>query len=142
MRLARINSTSLQNISNSYEKLIKWAAPKGLLSNPDAKMVTVYHDSAKTTAFEKVRTSACLIVTDSIEPECEIELKILKPGRCIVSSVVIGMMEFEQAWKELYIWKNKNKHKISSENPFEIYHNNYQEHPEKKCMVDFCIPIK
>ena len=142
MQLVGVNSTGFQNIADSYDKLIKWAAPKGLLSGPSTKMATIYHDSARTTAHDKVRTSACLLVNEPLEVEGEISLLTIKPNRCIVAAMEITMTEFELAWKGLYIWMNNNDHRPSAANPFEIYHNNYQEHPEKKCIVDFCIPIE
>jgi len=27
-------------------------------------------------------------------------------------------------------------------NPYELYHNNHEEHPEKKLIVDICIPVR
>jgi AraC family transcriptional regulator len=37
---------------------------------------------------------------------------------------------------------NENGYKKADQNPFEIIYNNYNEHPEKKCIVDLCIPIE
>jgi hypothetical protein len=36
---------------------------------------------------------------------------------------------------------NENGYQYKRTFPFEIYHNNFKEHPQKKCIVDFCIPI-
>jgi AraC family transcriptional regulator len=35
----------------------------------------------------------------------------------------------------------ENGYKKAAKDPFEIYHNNAQKHPENKFIVDFCIPI-
>jgi AraC family transcriptional regulator len=37
---------------------------------------------------------------------------------------------------------NENGYKKANQNPFEIIHNNFSDHPEKKCMVDLYIPIE
>jgi AraC family transcriptional regulator len=37
---------------------------------------------------------------------------------------------------------NEKGYKKVDQNPFEIMHNDFNEHPEKKCIVDFCIPIE
>jgi AraC family transcriptional regulator len=37
---------------------------------------------------------------------------------------------------------NENGYKRADGNPFEIYHNNFDEHPEKKSIVDFYIPVR
>jgi AraC family transcriptional regulator len=141
MKLAGITNTGFENVAGSYERLVKWAAPAGLLKGPEVKMITVYHDSAKTTAADQVRISACLLLQDQVEVQGAISLMSLNPGICIVAAMEIHLNQFEQAWKGLYAWMNENGHKISAEKPFEIYHNNYQEHPDKKCVVDLCIPI-
>jgi len=36
---------------------------------------------------------------------------------------------------------NENGYSKADNIPFEIYHNNFNEHPEKKCIVDMYIPI-
>jgi len=36
---------------------------------------------------------------------------------------------------------NANGYRPSGQDPFEIYHNDYQSHPEKKCLVSMYIPV-
>jgi len=36
---------------------------------------------------------------------------------------------------------NENGFKKADGNPFEIFHNNFREHPENKAIVDFYIPV-
>ena len=49
-------------IGGAFEKLFKWAGPRGLLKFPDTKTVTVYHDDPKVVEMEKVRQNACITV--------------------------------------------------------------------------------
>ena len=49
-------------IGGAFEKLFKWAGPRGLLRFPNTKTVTVYHDDPKVVEMEKVRQSACITV--------------------------------------------------------------------------------
>jgi AraC family transcriptional regulator len=37
---------------------------------------------------------------------------------------------------------NENGYEKADREPFEIYYNNFKEHPERKAIVDFCIPIE
>ena len=104
-------------------------------------MITVYHDSFKVTAPNKVRIHAGILLEEAIKNEGEVFLEILPKGKYIVSRQEITLPEFETAWNALFIWMNENGHQFRKECPYEIYHNDYQEHPEKKCLVDFCIPI-
>jgi AraC family transcriptional regulator len=128
-------------LEKAYAKLIQWATPKGLLKR-DSKMATIYHDSFKITDPDKVRMSACLILNEKTEVSGEIGLTTIEKGKFIVGHFEIGIHEFEKSWTDLFIWMNENGYKKADRNPFEIYHNNFNEHPEKICIVDFYIPIE
>lgn len=141
MDLAYVSCIGPQNLENAYQKLIKWATPKGLV-NEQAKMVTIYHDSFKVTEANKVRMSACVILKEQVVTDGEIGLASIGEGKCMVGNFEIGLNEFEKSWTGLFIWMNENGYKKADRNHFEIYHNNFNEHPEKICMVDFCIPIE
>ncbi|PRP68314.1 hypothetical protein BST86_06480 [Nonlabens agnitus] len=142
MQLAGVTAMGFQNVAGSYDQLVNWAGDQGLLDAPDVKMVTVYHDSAKTTAPDKVRISACILLNKQVEVAGEVSLLQLPSHRCIVAPMEIGLSEFEQAWKGLFIWMQENGHLKAAPSPFEVYHNNYQDHPHKMCIVDLCIPIE
>ncbi|BAO56581.1 AraC family transcriptional regulator [Nonlabens marinus] len=141
MQLVAMTVKGFDKVAAAYEKLVKWAAPNGLLELAKTKMVTIYHDSARDTQHDKVRISACVLVDQEVTNTDDFEQIVFKPHRCIIAPMEIGLQEFEQAWKSLFIWMQENDYQKSDANPFEVYHNNYQEHPEKKCIVDFCIPI-
>lgn len=142
LELAYISCIGPQNIEKAYQKLIKWATPKGLLKNNESNMLTIYHDSYKITAPDKVRMSACVILNQPAEVNGEIGLTSIEAGKFIVGSFEIGLHEFEKSWTGLFIWMNDNGYKKADRNPFEIYHNNFKEHPEGKCIVDFYIPVE
>jgi AraC family transcriptional regulator len=141
MDLAYITQIGPQGLGNAYTKLMQWAIPKGLLKE-DSKMLTIYHDSFKITEADKVRMSACLILKEKTEVSGEIGLTSIEKGKCIVGHFEIGLDEFEKSWTGLFIWMNENGFKKANRNPFEIYHNNFNEHPEKIAIVDFCIPVE
>ncbi|WP_411030440.1 GyrI-like domain-containing protein [Spongiimicrobium sp. 3-5] len=139
--LAYVSSIGSQNLGTAYQKLMKWAIPQGLM-NDKTKMVTIYHDSFKVTEANKVRMSASVLLNKPVETTGEIGLTSIEAGKFIVGSFKIGLNEFEKSWTGLFIWMNENGYKKADRNPFEIYHNNFNEHPERKAIVDFCIPIE
>jgi len=139
--LAFVTQIGHLGLGEAYTKLMKWAIPKGLL-NENSKMLTIYHDSFKITEPNKVRMSACLILNEQTKVSGEIGLTSIEKGKCIVGHFEIGMHEFEKSWTGLFIWMNENGYKKADRNPFEIYHNNFNEHPEKIAIVDFYIPIE
>lgn len=141
MDLAYVSSIGPHNLENAYGKLMQWATPKGLM-NDQTKMITVYHDSFKVTEADKVRMSASILLDKATETIGEIGLTTIEAGKFIVGSFEIGLNEFEKSWTGLFVWMNENGYKKADKEPFEIYYNNFNEHPERKAIVDFCIPIE
>ena len=76
------------------------------------------------------------------ETKGEIGTTSIENGKCIVGKFEIGLNEFEKSWTGLFLWMNENGYKKDDREPFEIYHNNFNEHPKRKAIVDFCIPIE
>jgi AraC family transcriptional regulator len=141
VELAYIAQIGAQGLTDAYTKLMDWAGPKELLNNPNFKMATVYHDSFKTTAPDKVRMSACIVLNEPIETSGEIGLRTIEEGKFIIAHYEIGVQEFEQAWTSLFVWMNENGYKKTEQDPYEIYHNDFNTHLEKKCIVDLYIPV-
>ena len=139
MELAYVSSIGPQNLEIAYGKLIQWATPRGLMEDP--KMITIYHDSFKITEYHKVRMSASLLLNEPVETEGEIGLTTIASGKFIVGSFEIGVEEFEKSWTGLFIWMNENGYKKADREIFEIYHNNFKDHPDQKAIVDFYIPV-
>lgn len=141
MHLASVLSVGIQNINNAYNKLISWGISKNLFPRENVKMITVYHDSFKVTAPEKVRIHACMLLDEPIKTDGEIFHETLPKGKYIVGRYEITLDEFEMAWNSQFLWMNENGYQFRREFPYEIYHNNFKEHPEKKCIMDICIPV-
>jgi len=129
-------------IGNAFDQLIRWATPKGLMEQEHLRMVTIYHDSPKITDPNHLRMSACIVLNAKTSVEGEVGLRILDGGKCIVSRFEITPHEFQQAWESSFVWMAENGYKKADKDPFEIYYNNYLEHPEKKFILDLCIPVQ
>ncbi|MBJ6367175.1 AraC family transcriptional regulator [Snuella sp. CAU 1569] len=141
MDLAYVLSIGPQNLESAYGELMQWAIPKGLMSD-QTKMITIYHDSFKVTEASKVRMSASILLDKTIETKGEVGLTTIEKGKYIVGSFEIGLDEFEKSWTGLFVWMNENGYKKADREPLEMYYNNFNDHPEKKAIVDFCIPIE
>jgi len=142
LNLAGVTHIGINGIENAFEKLTKWAIPKGLLKNSETKMGRIFYDSFKITAPDKVRMSIFLTTNVPFEIDGEINKLTINKGKCIVGHFEITPNEFEKSWTSLFIWMNENGYKKSSENPFEIYHNDFRKHPENKFITDLFIPIE
>ncbi len=132
---------AFDKIGPAYEKLFKWAGPRGLVT-PGAKTVTVYHDDPSITSIEKVRQDASLIVTSDVKVEGEIGKSVIAAGKYAVGRFELKETEFEQAWNTMCSWFTESGFQPGEGSTFELYHNDYNEHPEHKFIVDICIPVK
>lgn len=129
-------------IGQAYEKLFKWAGPRGLLNFPDTKTVTVYHDDPKITDIEKVRQSACITVDSDTKPEDEFGKLRVSDGKYAVGHFEIDVTEFSEAWNAMCIWISESGYQPADSDPYELYHADPEHHPEKKFVLDICIPVK
>ena len=139
--LAGITHLGKKGIENTFERLIKWANSKHLMQDPESKMGRIFYDSFKVTNHDKVRMTVFLATDHIFETEGEIDRIVITKGKCIVGRYEITPDEFEKSWTGLFIWMNENGYKKGAENPYEIYHNDFREHPEHKFIVDLYIPI-
>lgn len=129
-------------IYKAYEKLIKWAAPRNLLNFPETKSLTVYHDDPSITDIEKVRQDACITVVGDVKVDGEIGKMTVAGGKYVVGRFEIGETEFQQAWNTMCLWFTESGYQQGDSNTYELYHNDYTQHPERKHILDICIPVK
>ncbi|MDD7887186.1 GyrI-like domain-containing protein [Flavivirga sp. 57AJ16] len=142
LKFASMTHFGVHGIENVFDKLIKWGQAKGLMANSETKMARIFHDSFKITDPDKVRMSICLLTDRPFVLEGEIASGSIKKNKCMVGRFEITPHDFEKSWSSLFIWMNENGFKKAEGNPFEIYHNDFREHLENKCIVDLHIPIE
>ena len=133
---------AFNQIGQAYGKLMQFAGPRGLLNSPDAKTLTLYHDDPSVTEIEKVRQSACLIVSGDVKVEGEISKMIVRGGKYAVGHFEIAENQFEQAWNTMCLWLTESGYEPGEGYPYELYYNDHTRHPERKFILDICIPVK
>lgn len=55
-----------------WEKLAKWAAPRGLFENPESRFISIYYDNPEITAEEKLKVNVCVSIDSSIKTGGEV----------------------------------------------------------------------
>lgn len=141
MHFAYVTSIGDQQLAGAFNRLIQWATPRGLMTKEDTRLATIYYDSFKVTPPDKVRMSACILIDDTVEVGGDIGKTSTEQGKYIIARFEIKPEEFEKSWSSLFIWMNEQGYSKADRPPFEIYYNNFNEHPERLATVDFCIPI-
>ena len=133
---------SFQGIGSVYKKLMHWARQNSF-SNPKInKTVTIYHDDPNEVGINNVRQSACIITNKKFDSTDTIKKDVFFAGKCAVGRYEISFYEFKNAWMEMTEWIKENNLEVSGKDSFEVYQNNSNNHPSKKCIVDICIPLK
>lgn len=143
MNLAHVKLVGrFDEVGSAYETLFRWAVPKGLVNRPQTKVMTIYHKSPEETGPEKVEQSACISLEDNVTPDGGIEHLKFPGGKYAVGSFEISSNEFSGAWETVCNWVESKGYKMTKGYPFELYHNNHEDHPEKKHIVDICVPVE
>lgn len=126
-----------------FEKLMKWAGPRDLLRFPETKVLAAYHDDPKITDEEKLRVSACITLPEEAEVDGEIGKMTIPGGKFAVARFEINNDEFEACWDAVMGgWLPESGYQPDDRLCYEMYHNDYKEHPEQKHIFDICVPVK
>lgn len=126
-----------------FEKLMKWAGPRGLIRFPETQCMSVYHDDPNLTDENKLRTSICLTVPEDTEVGGEIGMMEIPKGQYAFAHFEINADQYGDAWDTVCGgWLPESGYQPDDRPMFEIYLNNPNDHPEKKHIVEICVPVK
>jgi len=126
-----------------FGKLARWAGPRGLLNSPDARFMAVYHDDPNVTDECKLRTDVCVIVPKDTPVDGEIGKMTIAAGKYAVAQFELANDEYEDAWNALYGgWLPESGYQPADGPCYELYLNNPEEHPQKKCITAIHVPVK
>jgi AraC family transcriptional regulator len=132
-----------QLFARLFEKLAKWAGPRGLLQQPDAQFLSVYHDDPEITANEQLRVEVCLTVPENTPVEGEIGAMVIPGGKYVVGKFELAEQEYGAAWQLIYgQWLPQSGYQPDDRPAYERMLNNPDEHPEHKHIVEICVPVK
>jgi len=142
-KLVYINHVGdFNKIGEVYGRLFQWAGPKGILSSPNMKTITVYHDDPNVTQISKVRQSAGITVEGDIKVDGEVGIMTVPKGKFAVGRFEIPVTGFEKAWNSMCVWVAENGYDTRDGDYYELYHNDHMEHPEQMFILDICVPVK
>ena len=128
-------------IGVAYEKLFKWAGPRGLVGK-DTQTITVYHDDPRVTDMDKLRQSAGIVINSDVKPEGEFGRLTVLSEKYAVGRFELTKTEFSEAWNTMFIWISENGYQPIDLSPYELYYKSPESHLENKFELDICIPVK
>lgn len=125
-----------------FGKLFKWAGPRGLLSNPEMKVLCVYHDNPEITESVKLRTSVCLTAPEDIAVTGEVGKMTVPGGKYAVAYFRINSNEYGDAWSSVYgEWLPESGYQPDERPSFEMCLNDPKRDPEGKHEINICVPV-
>ena len=141
IKVAFIRYTGPYNqIGKAYEKLMKWAGPRGLI-NSETKTITIYQDDPAVTEIEKVRQDACITLTGDVKTEGEIGKATIPGGKYAVGRFQVDSKGFEKAWNTMSLWITESGYQFYG-SPYELYYNSLEDDRHEQFDVEICIPVK
>jgi DNA gyrase inhibitor GyrI len=90
-----------QGIGQAFEKLMRWAGPRGLLRFTETKSLAVYRDSPDVTETDKLRSDACITVPEGTKVDGEIGEMRIPGGTSVAGRFEIAADQFKEAWDAL-----------------------------------------
>ncbi len=131
-----------QYIGPLFEKLMRWAGPRGLC-HPQAVIIGMSWDNPEITPAEKCRYDACIGVSDDLVPDGEIGVETIPSGQYAVYHCEVFNNDFETPWNALMRdWLPSSGYQPADQPCFERYYNDAASDPEGKWIVDLCLPVK
>lgn len=128
------------NMQQAFEKLMRWAYSKGLVTMHDSRLISIYHNNPSVTEEGKLISNACLVVKEPMKTDGEISSYTIPAGQYAVGKFEITWDEIHHAWECMFHLIDEYGSKCCGL-AFEIYMNNPEEHPDKKLTVDICVPV-
>ncbi len=133
----------VQLFGNLWKRLMQWAEPRGLLNKPDVQCLSVYNDDPEMTDEGKLRVSVCITVPADTAVEGDVGKMEIPGGRYAIAHFEIGADQYQEAWNYVFgEWLPDSGYQPDDRPCFERCLNDPATHPERKHIIDICIPVK
>lgn len=126
------------------EKLLSWAVPAGLWDFPDkTKLIVIYPDDPYSTPKSEQRMLMAITVPQNVSIPSKIEEMTIPGGKYAVGNFIISSEEFSHSWEYMYSDFIPGSGYVPADGlSFEKKMNDSDTHPEKKHIVEICIPVE
>lgn len=125
------------------DKLLKWAIPAKLWDFPEkTKLIVIYPDDSQTTPKGEQRMLMAISVPEGVVVPSKFMEMTIPGGEYAVGRFVISAEEFGASWGYMFgEFIPSSGFYPSGGMGLEIKLNDSDTHPEKKHIVDICIPV-
>ena len=125
-----------------FNQLMTWAGPRGLLAQPDIKVISMYYDDPNITDDSRLRVDACITVPPDTNIDGEVGKTTIPAGKYAIGHFELGPQDYGSAWNTMYSgWLPESGYQPADGPSYELCPSNMEESSEKH-KVDICIPVK
>jgi AraC family transcriptional regulator len=125
-----------------FEKLMRWAQPRGLVG-PDTWVMAVYHDNPEITDDDRLRVSACVTVPPATAPSGPVGRMGLEGGTCAIGAFELGASDYSEAWLSLMAgWLPESGYEPDDRLSFERFPIDAVSADPARNRVDICLPVR
>ena len=110
-----------------------------------AECIGIFRDDPENTPPAKLRSDACVVLPEGLEPKCEEGFRIdtIEAGSYATTRHTGSYMKLSETWQEFCgTWIPTQGVKIRNGHCFEIYMNNCHEVPEDQLITDLYEPVE
>lgn len=128
-------------VGATWQKLMGWAFPKGLVSGVPVTL-GICHDDPNVTDPSKIRYDACLVVDRDVEVSGDVGLQEIPGGEYAVTTHEGPYEKLDGVWQGLLVdWLPASGREAAKTPCFEVYRNNPQTTPPEKLLTDVHVPL-
>jgi AraC family transcriptional regulator len=126
-----------------FGRLCGWAGPRGLIRPPQTQFLCVYYDDPGVTEEERLRVDVAMTVPRGTPVDGEIGTNVIPAGKYAVGRFELLSHEYGEAWAVIMGgWLPQSGYQCDDKPCFELYLNDPKQHPQGKCIVEICVPVK
>jgi AraC family transcriptional regulator len=134
-----------QTIGIAFERLMAWAAGKGLLNNP-MRTFALYYDDPISKPKQDLVSDACLCLPPGVDIAAfasgDVKVLTIAASRCATYTFKGPYSELDKPYRWLYdTWLPQSGQEVGNNPPFEEYLNDARSTPPIELLTKICIPL-
>jgi len=138
--VANLEGYNVDKIEKAWNKLCRWAGPRGFI-NQHTKFIGISFDDPAITNKDKCRYYACLTVPEEVQNEKAVGILDIKEGKHAVYYFTGFAEDIEKAYARIYSeWLPESGYQPADQPCYEIYISEPEGNP-KKFEMNICIPL-
>jgi AraC family transcriptional regulator len=142
MKVAFVRHTGpYTEVGSAWQRLMSWAGPRGMFG-PATQLIGVYHDDPAVTAPEKLRSDACITVSDTVKPEGDVGVQTIGGGEYAVVRHTGSYEKLGETYGKLCgAWLPTSGRELRAAPPLEFYRNSPMNTPPEQLITDIYMPL-